>query len=90
MVDFNRAIFITERIEECYLAAKRLFGGNFDERTEPIRVAMQMLKDKTKCSTVAAGQAVMEMLKRRGDLDAMGIMMVSAVIYAMSEESEVV
>lgn len=89
MVTVNKAIFITDKITECYQAARRLFGDEYKEKTKGIRDAMQDLKDKTGCSTVESGLAVLNLLEQKKDLDAMGIMLVSAVTYDMCQESEV-
>ncbi len=85
-MNLERGYMIAGKIAECHQAATRLFGNRFAEKTKPIRVAMQELMDKSGCDEVSAGLAVMRMLKEKGNLDAMGIMMVSAVTYAMCEE----
>ena len=87
MVAVNKAVFITEKITECYQAARRLFGDEYKAKTKGIRDAMQDLKDKTGCSTVAAGVAVLEFMEEKNKMGSMLIMLVSAVTYDMSEES---
>lgn len=88
MVAVNKVIFSTERITECYQASKRLFGDEYKEKTKGIRDAMQDLKDQTGRSTVAAGIALLEFMEARNKMDSMLIMLVSAVMYDMAEESE--
>ena len=88
MVAVSKALFITDKIMDCHTAARRLFGDQYHGRTKAVREAMQDLKDKTGCSNVAAGMAVLEFMEAKNKLDAMLILLVSAVMYDMVEESE--
>lgn len=83
----DKAGFIADKIEECYRAAQVLFGGNFEHRTKPIRVALQALIENGR-NTAGAGLLLLKEAERRGDLDAMWILLVSAVVYDMATEGE--
>ncbi len=89
MVAVNKAIMITERITECYQAARRLFGEQFKAKTKGLRDAMQELKEKTGCNNVEAGLELLRFMEKKNKMDSMLIMLVSAVVYDMAEESEV-
>ncbi len=83
----DKAGFIANKIEECHRAAKALFGNEFEQKTKPIRVALQALIEKG-CNTAGAGLMLLKLLKKKGDLDAMGIMLVCAVIYDMELQND--
>lgn len=88
VVNFEKGYLVAGKITECYQAAKRVFGSNFNEHTKPIRVAMQDLMDKSGCNEVTAGLRLMEFLKDKNKLDSMTIMMVAATTYAICEAKE--
>ena len=86
MVAVSKALFITDKIMECHQAAQRLFGDQYEDKTKGIRDAMQDLKDKTGCSNVAAGMAVLEFMETKNMMCSMLIMLVSAVMFDMISE----
>lgn len=75
---------IAERIAECHVAAKRLFGEKYTEKTKAIRDALQDLMSHG-CNAVSAGLHMMAFMKEKGMLNGMAIMLVCAVVYELAE-----
>jgi len=84
----SKAGLIAEKAAECHTAAQKLFGEQFKEKTEPIRLAMTDLIQKTGCPVSEAAYHLLSMLEKKGDLNAMGKLLTLAVMADLIIEKE--
>ncbi len=84
-VDLDRGCMIAGKIAECHEAANKLFGDDYHEKTQPIRSCLEELVEKLKCGPISAGIELLRFLKEKGDLNAVSIMLVCAVVYEIHQ-----